>query len=64
MYAYYHYGHMGYHHGGGLGGWLAETVARSLIYREVWALTRGMRPLGIGVLLILALAVMWAMSRR
>jgi hypothetical protein len=59
MYAYYHYGHHP-----GLGGWLAETVARSLIYREVAVLTRGMGPLGIGVLLILALAVMWAMSRR
>jgi hypothetical protein len=58
--AYYHYG---YSHGG-IGGWLAETVARSLIYREVAVLTRGLGPLGIGVLLILVLAVMWAMSRR
>jgi hypothetical protein len=59
--AYYHYT---YYSHGGIGGWLTETVARSLVYREISVLTRGMGPLEIGILLILALAVMWAMSRR
>jgi hypothetical protein len=53
-----------YHHGYGTGSWVAHMVAGSLIHRAVWAVTRGMSPVMLIFLAVVAVVVVAGMARR
>jgi hypothetical protein len=48
----------------GLGHWIADTIARGLIYRAIWAVTRGMNATEVVGLAVVAIIVAIAWSRR